>query len=332
MTFRILALDGGGIKGSFTSGVLTALEERTGKRLVDHFDMIAGTSTGGIIALGIGMGMPAEEIQRFYTEHGPKIFPGTSLFSRIRGSLRHIFQAKHSQDELREALELVFGDLRLGDSLRPMVIPTYDAIGGRIFVLKTAHHEHLAGDYEANVVDVALATSAAPTYFSSTPFPQHEGNSYVDGGVWANSPAMVALVEAVHFLKVPLEDIDILSVGTTFEPFNIAEKKSSGIAGWNRGLIEIMMTAQQEAANAQSMLLVDRRYHRINTVTPKGEFSLDDAQPEQIRRLIALGRGEALKRENLSVVEERFLNGEHAAPFKPVYSLNPSKDPGSKPD
>ncbi|TVP93868.1 MAG: patatin [Planctomycetaceae bacterium] len=319
MTFRILALDGGGIKGSFTAGVLAALEKDTGHRCVDHFDLIAGTSTGGIIAIGLGLGLSAAEIVDFYTRHGPTIFPSTSLARRWFGVARHLFQPKHSHQTLRSALTQVLGERKFGDSIRPLVIPTYDAVGGRIFLLKTGHHAHLRHDVEAPAVEVALATAAAPTYFAATRFPDHGNNSYVDGGVWANSPALAALVEAVHFLGQRLEDIDILSIGTTSTPFNVAQKHRSGILGWNAGLVEILMTAQQEAANAQAMLLVDRRFHRIDHQSPRGQFSLDDARPEQIERLIALGRGEAVKKANIEAVGDRFLNGRHAPPFQPLF-------------
>ncbi|MDA1165614.1 MAG: CBASS cGAMP-activated phospholipase [Planctomycetota bacterium] len=321
MTFRILALDGGGIKGSFTAGVLAALEKDTGHRCVDHFDMIAGTSTGGIIALGLGLGLSADEIVDFYTSHGPHIFPSMSLARRLTGVLRHLFQPKHSHEVLRAALVDVFGERRFGESLRPLVIPTYDAIGGRIFLLKTAHHEHLRHDQDAPAVDVALATAAAPTYFAAAKFPNHENNSYVDGGVWANSPTLAALVEAVHFCGRSLEEIDILSIGTTTEPFNVAGKQRSGILGWNAGLVDILMNAQQEAANAQSMLLVNRRFHRINFTAARGQFTLDDARPERINELISLGRGEAVRKHNNDVVRERFLNGEHAPAFQPVHAV-----------
>src|SRR5262249_54477638 len=151
----------------------------------------------------------------------------------------------------------VFGERKFGESLRPLVIPTYDAVGGRIFLLKTAHHERLRYEYEAPAVEVALATAAAPTYFAAARCSKQRHNSYVDGGVWANSPALAALVEAVQFLGKPLKEIDILSIGTTNVPFNVAGKYRSGLLGWNAGLIEILMSAQQEAANAQAMLLVN---------------------------------------------------------------------------
>ena len=231
-----------------------------------------------------------------------------------------MFGPKHSHDVLREAVTQVLGDKRFGESKCRLVIPTYDAIGGRIFLMKTAHHERFKYDYKALAVDVALATSAAPTYFKQSPFPEHEGASYVDGGVWANCPALVGVVEAQHFLNIPLEEIDVLSIGTTTTPFNIAKHVDSGVAQWNAGLIDLMFNAQVEAARAQASLLLNGRLHRIDVVTSPGQFSLDDARQEKVEQLIQLGRGEAVKKANLDVVRSRFLNHTPAAKFEPLYS------------
>ena len=233
--FRILSLDGGGIKGAFSASVLAMLEEDTGHRVVDHFDLIAGTSTGGILAIGLGLGMPARDILKFYADKGPTIFPGTSLVTRTRGFLRQLFRPKHSHEVLRQALTEVLGTRKFGESQCRLVIPTYDAVAGRIFVMKTAHHERFKYDIDAPAVDVALAASAAPTYFAAAPFPEHHHASYVDGGVWANCPALVGVTEAVGFLGQRLEDIDVLSIGCTTTPFNIAQHADSGIAQWNAG-------------------------------------------------------------------------------------------------
>ena len=190
----------------------------------------------------------------------------------------------------------------------------------RSFVLKTASHGRFRYDIDAQAVDVALATSAAPTYFAAAPFLTHADASYVDGGVWANSPVMVAVTEAVAFLGIPLDDIDVLSVGTTTTPFNIAAHVQSGIAQWNAGLVELMFEGQMEADLARAKLLLNGRLHRIDITAREGEFSLDDARPEKIRRLINLGRGEAVKKENLDVVKASFLNGV-AAPAFPAWYL-----------
>ncbi len=113
MTLRILALDGGGIKGSFTAGVLAASEKETGQRCVDHFDLISGASTGGIITLGLGLS--AQEIVDFYTNHGLTIFPSTSLARRWSGVVRHLFRPKHSHLLLCDTLTQVFGEKKLGE-------------------------------------------------------------------------------------------------------------------------------------------------------------------------------------------------------------------------
>lgn len=319
--FRILSLDGGGIKGAFTASVLATLEEDTGCAAADHFDLITGTSTGGIIAIGLGLGLPARTICDFYQQEGPTIFPGTSLVQRVEGRLRQLFGPKHSHAVLRAALGKVFGQRRFGESKCRLVIPTYDAIGGRVFLMKTAHHARFRYDIEAPAVDVALASSAAPTYFAAAPFPNHADASYVDGGVWANCPVMVGITEAVAFLGVKLEEIEMLSIGTTTTPFNIARHADSGIAQWNAGLVELMFEAQVQTAVAQAGLLLGGRLHRINVTAREGEFSLDKADVETIRRLVTLGRGEAVKKANLEVVGSRFLNKQAVPAFVPAHAL-----------
>lgn len=319
--FRILSLDGGGIKGAFTASALAAWEEDTKQSIVEYFDLVTGTSTGGILALGLSLGIPASKIRDFYQEHGSTIFPSTSLTERVKRSIFQLFTTKYSHKTLRERLTTVFETKQFGEAKCRLVIPTYDAISGRIFILKTAHHERLRYDINALAVDVALATSAAPTYFDAAPFPEHQGASYVDGGVWANNPILVGLVETVHFLQVPLDQIDILSVGTTSAPFNIAQKKNAGAAKWNKGLVDLMFAAQMDAALAQARLLLNNRVHRVNYLAKPREFSLDDARVDKIEQLINLGRGEAVKKENLDIVRKRFLNGIPAKIFTPLHLI-----------
>jgi hypothetical protein len=318
--FRILSLEGGGIMGAFSASVLTALEEETNCSCVDHFDLITGTSTGGIIAIGLGLGLSAKEILDFYKNNGEQIFRNTGLTRRLVNTARHFLQPKHSQENLRQALHRAFKDKKFGESKCRLVIPTYDAIGGRIFLMKTAHHERFKYDIEAKAVDVALATSAAPTYFSAAPFPIHQGASYVDGGVWANCPALVSLVEAIHFLNIQPSDIDILNIGTTSSPFSVSQNAQAGIVGWGKGLINILMNAQVEASRAMSLLLTNHGFFNINCTVPTGKFSLDDSS--KIDELISLGRGEAVKKKNLEQVQQRFLNGHKVELFVPLYQVD----------
>lgn len=318
--FRILSLDGGGIRGAFSASVLSTLEKETGRAVVDHFDLITGTSTGGIIALGLALGLPASAIRDFYRDKGLDIFPGTGLVQRTRDKVRHLFTPKRSHEALEAALRSVFKNMRLGEARCRLVIPTYDAVGGRIYLLKTAHHERFTGEYQASAVEWALATSAAPTYFAASDLAQHPGSSYVDGGVWANCPVMVGVVEAVHFLGVSLDQIDVLSVGTVGEPFSVSPgRRRAGVIRWSTSLIELLMRGQAEAALAQAQLLTGRNVHRIDQVVSPGRFSLDDARA--IGDLIALGDGEARKVAHLSEVKQRFLNGVRAEPFVPKHRI-----------
>jgi uncharacterized protein len=317
--FRILSLDGGGIKGAFTASVLTEIENEIGGPIGDYFDLIAGTSTGGILALGVAYRIPAKTIRDFYRKMGPTIFPATGRLG-VSGLLRQLFGPKHSHATLRAALEQVLQKRKFGEAKNRLIIPTYDAIGGRLFLLKTAHHERFKFDINALAVDVALATSAAPTYFAASPFPVHEGSSFVDGGVWANNPVLAAVIEATSFLGQPLDQIDVLSIGTTSAPFNIADNRSAGIIKWNVGMINLMFEAQAETALVQAKLLLDDRVLRINVTTKPGEYTLDDASAEKIDQLINLGHGEAVKKANLDAVKARFL-GQKAPPFVPLHAV-----------
>ena len=322
--FRILSLDGGGIKGVFTAAVLATLEEQTGCKAVDHFDLIAGTSTGGILAIGLGLGVPAKDLLAFYVERGPVIFPSTGMQGRF-GLFRQLFGPKHSHATLSRELNAVLGSRKFGESRCRLIIPTYDAIAGRIDVMKTAHDPRFVHDIEASAREVALATSAAPTYFAAAPFPRHLGASYVDGGVWANCPALVGVVEAIAFLGAAPDGIDVLSIGTTSAAFNISKNGRSGLLRWNKGLLDLMSEAQAEAARAQAGLLARGRLHRIDFQAMAGQFSLDNASREAIAGLAAAGHAEATKKEHLEgAVKPRFLNGQAAPVFVPHVMVDPA--------
>ena len=158
---RILTIDGGGIKGVFPASFLATVEDTIGDNIANYFDLIVGTSTGGIIALGLGLGLSAKEILDFYEESGPLIFGG----NRVLRYLRWLGMAKYNSDNLREKLTDCFGRKKLGDSTKRLVIPCLNLETGAVHVYKTAHHSRLLRDYKEEVVEVALATSAAPTYF-----------------------------------------------------------------------------------------------------------------------------------------------------------------------
>ena len=321
ITFRILSLDGGGLKGSFTASAIATWEAQTGLRVVDHFDLIAGTSTGGILALGLGLGLSGQQMLDFYRKRGPVIFPVTRLRGQVRHTARHIAFPKYSQHvlfrELESALYPTGQPIELSDSHCRLLIPTYHAVGGVSHQFRTPHHPDLTSDAHTQAAYAALATAAAPTYFSAAKIANMIAeSSYFDGGVWANSPAMAAIVEAVCFLRIPIERVDVLSVGTTEEPFTARRQTRAGIVGWlwKKRILELLMNVQQESSLRLARHLVsDARFLRVNTVTAPGSYSLDG--PKEIGELIDLGQMVALKPEVLGAVKSRFLNGVKAVPW-----------------
>ena len=208
--FRILSIDGGGIKGVFPAALLSALQDQLQLPIADHFDLIAGTSTGGIIALGLGLGLTPSELLGFYKGYGTAIFPGSQKWT---SRLRHLHTTKYSGDPLKAALESVFSGKILGQSRRRLVIPSFSALSGRIYVYKTPHHPRFESDWSKTAVDVAMATSAAPTYFP--PYINPTYIAHLDGGLWANNPTANAVVEAIGVLKADSGQIRVLSLGCT---------------------------------------------------------------------------------------------------------------------
>src|SRR5271155_507986 len=313
--FRILSLDGGGIKGTFTASVVANLEKMLGTPFAQYFDLITGTSTGGIIALALGIGLRGDEILEFYLTKGPQIFPSTGMPERLRHTMRHLVRPKHSSETLKKHLVEVFGEKVLGESCSRLVIPCFDCNAGRVQLFKTAHNHRFVQDYKMSTVDIALATSAAPTYFSV--FTAKDGQSFLDGGVWANCLVLVGLLEAIYILRVSPSDIDVLSIGTTDAPFDITgRRRIGGLLSWSSTIVSVLMQAQIDAAVAQAQIVTGRRLLRIDAISRKGRFRLDDAR--QIAELSGLGAYHA--KVMFEEVAGRFLDTP-ADPFVPFHKI-----------
>jgi patatin-like phospholipase/acyl hydrolase len=219
--FRILSLDGSGIRGVFPAAFLARLEEHLEHPIGRYFDLIAGTSTGGIIAIGLGLGLSAGDILKLYVEQGPAIFDQEhgAVENWVRQKLRgmaHLFVTKHSSEPLRHALEGVLGRRKIGESRTRLVIPAWHPVLERVYIYKTAHHPRLETDYKQPAIDAAMATAAAPTFLK--PHMTESAVELVDGGVWANNPIGVAAIEAIGMLGWPGDRLKILSIGTINEP------------------------------------------------------------------------------------------------------------------
>ena len=274
--FRILALDGGGLRGAFTAAVLAKWVEMLGK---DHpnpfakFDMIAGTSTGSILAIGLGLGLTPQELLNFYRTHACTIFPKKGIFSQLLG-------AKHDSKVLKEILKSVFKDRKLSESSHTLVIPTVRAVHGEAEVIVTPHHHKARTAFrDISAVDAALASSAAPTYLSQA-FVAGEisKQSYLDGGVWANNPVLPAIAEAVRYMNVPLDRIDVLSVGTFGNRTDFRKALDGGIADWAPKSADLFFSSQESgAASLADSFLSPARHLRVDRLASEA-IRLDDCE------------------------------------------------------
>jgi len=300
MTFQILALSGGGFRGLFTAQVLTELERQAGRPLAQCFDLIAGTSIGGIIALGLALERPAAEIRDLFSRRGASIFssrpkPKNWFFSRY-DYLRFLCKPKYTGEDLREAVEDVLGhNTLLGDAQHRVLVPTVNMTRGKVQMLKTPHHQNFVSDHRLRMVDVAMATSAAPTYF---PLADLEDSRCVDGGIVANAPDLCALHEATHFLNQSRDDIRILSIGTTTSHYSLSHAvgRNLGSYQWMVGgrLMSTMISAQQQLTEYMLGHLLEGRYVRIDepqSHEQEGDLGLDIATVDAQRTMRGLAAG-----------------------------------------
>lgn len=315
MTRRILSIDGGGIKGVFPASFLAIIEDSIEGRVADYFDLIVGTSTGGILALGLGLSLSASDILRLYENSGPDIFGG----NRIIKSIRRFRVAKYSDRPLRNALETVFGERKLGESSKRLVIPSLNLDTGEVYVNKTAHHSKFERDYKKKVVDVALATAAAPTFF-----PTHQsavGTPLIDGGVYANNPTGLAAVEAIGVLNWPKDSLRVLSLGCTLEPFDAGKARflPRGLGYWAPRIVDLFMTAQSSSSlGTAEVLLGHDDILRIDPPVPSGRYGLDTYKGIDSLR----GLGDSKARYALPEIRRMFIDEGLAEPFEPYKQLD----------
>jgi patatin-like phospholipase/acyl hydrolase len=317
--YRILSIDGGGIRGVFPAAFLAKLEEHLDAPLSSYFDLIAGTSTGGIIAIGLGLGLSAKDILKLYEEEGPAIFDqhhgaiGNFLRQRLRGGV-HWIGPKYSSQPLHDALAGILGERRLGESRTRLVVPAWHPMLEHVYIYKTAHHLRLETDYRARALDVAMATAAAPTFLK--PHMTADAIELVDGGVWANNPIGVATIEAVGMLNWPAARLKILSIGT------INDVKPSprwtGKLPMASSLARLFMAGQSHSALGTAKILTGdghdhRAIWRVDQTAPAGRYTIDGAA----RIAEMKNRGFVEAREQLPELRRQFFDRktEHFVPF-----------------
>ncbi len=292
-SIKVLAIDGGGIRGIIPAVILAELQQRLQRELWQTFDLIAGTSTGGIIALGIGTACnngkaySPEQLLNLYVRNGPAIFQKNWLTPA-----RQLILPKYSPASLERALAIFFQNTELCEAFTPLLISSYDLSHQLPFFFKS---HKIAGrpNYNWKVTDVARATSAAPTFFP----PLHlvrgpEEYTLVDGGVCVNNPSMAAYVEARRMYP-GAERIIIVSAGTgdRQDQISYAKAKVWGLLGWAKQIVPVFMDSVSEAVDYELEALPECVYYRLQVPDlPAASSDMDNVTPENIANLQTIAK------------------------------------------
>ncbi|MDB6147563.1 MAG: hypothetical protein JWO45_1227 [Spartobacteria bacterium] len=297
MPFQILALSGGGYLGLYTAELLARLEQKAGRPLASCFDLVSGTSVGGILAIGLVLETGTEKMRDKFEREGEKIFShrGRPRFG-LWDARRSFCRAKYDGKQLRAAVtDLIGGETKIGDAKHRLLVPAVNLTKGSVQMFKTGHHPNFKTDPHRNAVDVAMATSAAPTYF---PLAESGYEQFADGGLVANAPDMCALHEATHFLDQDVNDVSILSIGTTSTGFSIKRSLGRNLGSWkwmSRGrLFSTMISAQQQLVEYILGHDLKDRYFRIDvhqSPEQQADLGLDVADRSARETLLGLAEG-----------------------------------------
>lgn len=292
-TIKVLSIDGGGIRGIIPAMILDALQARVGKRPHETFDLIAGTSTGGIITVGIGTACnqgtaySPRQLVDLYVQNGAAIFKKSFL-----EALEELARPKYSPAGLETVLEEFFGETEFKSALTPLLVSSYDLQSQMPFFFKS---HRIAADPGWNwpVRQIARATSAAPTFFP--PFHLVRDNqdyALVDGGVFVNNPSMAAYIEARR-LYPDAKNVVVVSVGTgdRQDKITYAVAKDWGLLGWARNIVPVLMDSVSEAVDYELQNLPECSYYRLQVEgLPQGAADMDNVTPENIANLQAIAK------------------------------------------
>jgi uncharacterized protein len=308
---RVLAIDGGGIRGLIPAIVLADLEARTGRAISDLFDLIAGTSTGGILACALARpenrphpptpGPPAprfsaSELVQLYVEEGPDIFD-RSLLKRVR-SVDGLLDERYDDDGLRSALQRYLGATRLSEARTHVMVTAYELEERFAFFFRSSRARE-DETYDFTMTDVAHATSAAPTYFEPVRARDLAGArtyTLIDGGVFATNPAMCALAEVARARQAPEVEL-LLSLGTGehTRPIHYEQARGWGGLEWASRIVDVVFDGVAETVDFEASRLLGDRYVRLQTVLDRASDDIDDASGRNLAALRA--QGEELVRE-----------------------------------
>lgn len=320
--FKILSLDGGGVRAIIATTILCRLQEKF-PNLMAEVDMIAGTSAGAIVATALSAGYTPEYVSNLWLDNAPKIF--LEGWARKFRTVDNCFGASYVADPLKEMLEKTLGDKTMGDIKKHLLVPSFNLDQD---LLRQDHPEsrrwgpeffqNFDDSYrDVKLTDIVLRTTAAPTYF-----PIYQG--FVDGGTFANNPSMAAVTSAVQH-GVKLEDIVVFSISTGNNPKYISKDiykdGNWGMVEWGPHLIELLLDSNTESISYNCGCLLQKRHHRIDPILPN-PIGLDDAS--QLNQL-----AEIAKQYDLTSTEDWLKNcwvtdlnpKMHETPSMPINAL-----------
>ena len=304
MPFRVLSIDGGGIRGIIPALILAELEQRAGRPVAKMFDLIAGTSTGGILAVGLTMAgarrkpkYSARDLVALYEEEGADIFH-RSKWHQVR-AVGNLAEEKYPSGGIERVLGERFSEAWLSESLTNVLVTAYDIELRRPHFFKSDRARKWP-ERDFRLADIARATSAAPTYFEPAQIRSRAGGdpvALVDGGVFANNPAACALVESICTYGAKLTDMTFLSLGTgeLTRPILFEEAKGWGLAKWAQPILSVVFDGVSDTVDFQVKSLLQMadkksRYLRIQAPLHEGNDDMDDASKTNIKVLKLLAK------------------------------------------
>lgn len=322
--FKVLSIDGGGIKGLYSAKILEQFEQRFNCRIADYFDLICGTSTGGLIALGLSLKIPVSEISNLYYSRDKQIFRKRGNISSLLKQI--LLSSKYDNKELEKALQEMFGDCTLADSHCLLCIPAFSLTDGRPFIFKYDHPEgYLSRDNKTKYVDVALATSAAPTYLPIITIENYDRRQFTDGGVYANNPTFIGVAEAFRYFvgkDKKFQQLMVMSIGS-LEPNpgrRFVTKHGRSVLDWNKDLIATFSEGQAYITSYFVETFAQHcdspfEYVRIPGADLSSEQSkiinLDNTSTEALNIMSAKGKDQGLLFEKRSEVTNFFASPKH---------------------
>ncbi len=260
----------------FPAHILQCMAQRLGMKIVEHFGMIAGTSTGSIVAAAIACNVEPEKIVSLYQKHGPEVFARKGPFWSPR-VVRQALGSLYDSRLLGELLRDLFGDVKLGAVSVPLLLPATDIGNGSVHVFKSGYSKDFTRDKDVLVREAVLASCSAPSFFDPTKVKEY---LLADGGLWANNPSLAALVDTHHQLNVSLSSIRILSLGTGHARscYGVRSEKQWGLMrGWGGpGFVNFILSLQsQSTQNYLRLMLKEEQVLRLDFESDR-PLPLDD--------------------------------------------------------